>query len=216
MFEIPAYVGHANSISGLRSALDQPEFATAIGLVKFGSFQRKRRATGDRRNSDPFRRVVSLNPSPLWNDMDNQTDNSVEQPVARLKVFGVGSAGISVINRLMQTPHARHGVRGRGNRCRFTGRHRGPRGSCCLNPSACAGLGTGGDPARGAKAAEENLSELKTLCRGAEIVFVVTGLGGGTGTGVSPVIAPDRPSGGSVGHRVRAVAVCLRRRDPAA
>jgi cell division protein FtsA len=48
VFEIPAYVGHANSVSGLRSALDQPEFATAIGLVKFGSFQRKRRrpATG--------------------------------------------------------------------------------------------------------------------------------------------------------------------------
>ena len=45
VFEIPSYVGHANSISGLRSALDQPEFATAIGLVKFGSFQRKRRRT---------------------------------------------------------------------------------------------------------------------------------------------------------------------------
>jgi len=45
VFEIPSYVGHANSISGLRSALDQPEFATAIGLVIFGSFQRKRRRT---------------------------------------------------------------------------------------------------------------------------------------------------------------------------
>jgi cell division protein FtsA len=43
VFEIPAYLGHANCVSGLRSALDQPEFATAIGLVKFGSFQRKRR-----------------------------------------------------------------------------------------------------------------------------------------------------------------------------
>jgi len=43
VFEIPAYVGRTNSISGLRSALDQPEFATPIGLVKFGSFQHKRR-----------------------------------------------------------------------------------------------------------------------------------------------------------------------------
>jgi cell division protein FtsZ len=50
-------------------------------------------------------------------------------------------------------------------------------------------LGTGGDPARGARAAEENLSELNSLCQGNEIVFVVTGLGGGTGTGVSPVVA---------------------------
>lgn len=45
LFEMPAYLGRANSISGLRSALDQPEFATPIGLVKFGSFQQKRRRT---------------------------------------------------------------------------------------------------------------------------------------------------------------------------
>lgn len=43
VFGIPAYVGRTNSISGLRSALDQPEFATPIGLVKFGSFQHQRR-----------------------------------------------------------------------------------------------------------------------------------------------------------------------------
>jgi cell division protein FtsA len=46
VFEIPAYVGRANSISGLKSALDQPEFSTSIGLVKFGSFQHKRRSNG--------------------------------------------------------------------------------------------------------------------------------------------------------------------------
>jgi cell division protein FtsA len=40
---IPASIGQTNSISGLRSALDQPEFATAIGLVKFGSFQQRKR-----------------------------------------------------------------------------------------------------------------------------------------------------------------------------
>jgi cell division protein FtsA len=41
---LPASVGKTNSISGLKSALDQPEFATAIGLVKFGSFQQRKRA----------------------------------------------------------------------------------------------------------------------------------------------------------------------------
>ena len=41
--QVPAQLGRASSISGLRSALDQPEFATAIGLVKYGSFQQKRR-----------------------------------------------------------------------------------------------------------------------------------------------------------------------------
>jgi len=43
IFQMPAFLGKTNSISGLKSALDQPEFATAIGLAKFGSLQQKRR-----------------------------------------------------------------------------------------------------------------------------------------------------------------------------
>jgi len=44
VFGMPVSLGKTNSISGLKSALDQPEFATAIGLAKFGSFQTKKRA----------------------------------------------------------------------------------------------------------------------------------------------------------------------------
>jgi cell division protein FtsA len=47
VFDMPATIGRTNSISGLKSALDQPEFATAIGLVKYGSFQFKKRANGN-------------------------------------------------------------------------------------------------------------------------------------------------------------------------
>ena len=43
IFGLPVCLGRAHSISGIRSALDQPEFATAIGLVKFGSLQSRRR-----------------------------------------------------------------------------------------------------------------------------------------------------------------------------
>ena len=43
-FPLPVSLGKTNSISGLKSALDQPEFATPIGLVKFGSFQQRKRA----------------------------------------------------------------------------------------------------------------------------------------------------------------------------
>jgi len=45
VLQMPVSLGKTNSISGLKSALDQPEFATAIGLVKFGSFQQRKRAT---------------------------------------------------------------------------------------------------------------------------------------------------------------------------
>ena len=44
VLQMPVTLGKTNSISGLKSALDQPEFASAIGLVKFGSFQQRKRA----------------------------------------------------------------------------------------------------------------------------------------------------------------------------
>jgi len=43
ILQMPVWLGKTNSISGLKSALDQPEFATGIGLVKFGSFQQRKR-----------------------------------------------------------------------------------------------------------------------------------------------------------------------------
>ena len=51
------------------------------------------------------------------------------------------------------------------------------------------GLGVGGDPVVGAKAAEESADELREVLRGSDMVFITAGMGGGTGTGASPVIA---------------------------
>jgi cell division protein FtsA len=44
IFQLPTSLGRTNSISGLKSALDHPEFTTGIGLVKFGSFQQKKKS----------------------------------------------------------------------------------------------------------------------------------------------------------------------------
>jgi cell division protein FtsA len=46
IFQLPSFLGKTSSISGLKSALDQPEFATAIGLVRFGFLQQKRKPAG--------------------------------------------------------------------------------------------------------------------------------------------------------------------------
>lgn len=51
------------------------------------------------------------------------------------------------------------------------------------------GLGTGADPDLGKAAAEEEAQELKALCEGADLIFLVAGLGGGTATGAAPVLA---------------------------
>jgi cell division protein FtsA len=57
VFQLPVCPAKTNSISGLKSALDQPEFATAIGLVKFGSLQQKRKPSGSITTS--FGRVIA-------------------------------------------------------------------------------------------------------------------------------------------------------------
>ena len=51
------------------------------------------------------------------------------------------------------------------------------------------GLGAGAKPEVGAKAAEESMDELTELIKGADMVFVTCGMGGGTGTGAAPVVA---------------------------
>jgi len=58
-----------------------------------------------------------------------------------------------------------------------------------LEGKSLRGLGTGGDPERGGELAEANFDQLKAVCAGAEVVLIVTGLGGGTGSGASPVLA---------------------------
>jgi cell division protein FtsZ len=58
-----------------------------------------------------------------------------------------------------------------------------------LGQKRARGLGTGGDPEIGRAAAEDDAVRLRAFCEGADIVFILTGLGGGTGTGAAPVLA---------------------------
>jgi cell division protein FtsZ len=58
-----------------------------------------------------------------------------------------------------------------------------------LETKLLRGLGTGGDPERGKTIAEEQFSTLKTVSAGADVVLIVAGLGGGAGSGISPVLA---------------------------
>ena len=51
------------------------------------------------------------------------------------------------------------------------------------------GLGAGGDPERGRQAAEEDRDQIRAVCEGADLIFLIAGLGGGTGTGAGPVVA---------------------------
>lgn len=105
-----------------------------------------------------------------------------------IKVIGVGGGGSNAIDRMIHVgipgvqfiaantdaqalslSEARHKVQ--------------------LGPQITGGLGAGGNPAIGAKAARESSELLCEALRGAEVLFIALGLGGGTGTGAAPVIA---------------------------
>lgn len=60
------------------------------------------------------------------------------------------------------------------------------------------GLGTGGDPERGKALAEEQFSTLKSACEGTNVVFILAGLGGGAGSGISPVLAKAAREAGAL------------------
>ena len=118
-------------------------------------------------------------------------DNAADVPPKqgfRIKVFGLGGAGCNAVNHIARTPA--EGVE-----------------FIALNTDAAAlgaltieqkiiigekltrGMGAGGDPERGRAAAEEDAARLKELCTGVDVVFIAAGMGGGTGTGASPVVA---------------------------
>jgi len=109
-------------------------------------------------------------------------------PGRRLKIFGVGGAGVSILNRLIASGLQRAEFVAVSTDAASLETTAAPQ-KLLLESKRLRGLGTGGDPGRGAKAAEESISKLKPFCQGADMVFVVSGLGGGTGSGVSPVIA---------------------------
>jgi cell division protein FtsZ len=105
-----------------------------------------------------------------------------------IKVIGVGGGGSNAIDRMIHV-----GIPGVQFMAANTdaqalalseARHKVQLGS-----QITGGLGAGGDPAIGAKAARESSELLCEALRGAEILFIALGLGGGTGTGAAPVIA---------------------------
>ncbi len=117
-----------------------------------------------------------------------EEENLFEAYRARILVIGVGGAGNNTVTRLTEkgilgattvavNTDARHLQMSKAHLKLLIGKE------------LTRGLGAGGFPEIGKKAAEESKAELKELLRDVDMVFITCGLGGGTGTGASPVIA---------------------------
>lgn len=116
---------------------------------------------------------------------------------ATIKVMGVGGAGSNMADWLY-----RKGVKGAEIIAMNTDKmHLDSREAdkkILIGRDLCRGLGCGGFPDKGAEAAKENLQEIKETLKGTDMLFVCTGLGGGTGTGATPVIAELAKSMGAI------------------
>ena len=107
---------------------------------------------------------------------------------ARIKVIGVGGSGGNAINTMIH-----FGLEGVefisvNTDAQALNANLAPE-KVAIGASVTRGLGAGADAERGRKSALEDVNRLKDLVRGADMVFVTAGMGGGTGTGAAPVIA---------------------------
>jgi cell division protein FtsZ len=107
---------------------------------------------------------------------------------AQIKVVGVGGGGTNAVNRMIV-----EGLQGvdfiaintDGQALMLSNAPKRVR----IGDKLTRGLGAGGNPEQGMKAAEESSDELYAVLKGADMVFITCGMGGGTGTGASPVVA---------------------------
>ena len=121
-------------------------------------------------------------------DNNNYDENVNTDDTAVIKVIGVGGAGNNAVNRMVDS-----GIEG----VEFVAINTDKQALMLSKASTkiqigekiTRGLGAGANPDIGAQAAEESKSDISEAIRGADMVFVTSGMGGGTGTGAAPIVA---------------------------
>jgi cell division protein FtsZ len=124
-------------------------------------------------------------------------NHPISESFARIKVVGVGGGGCNAVNRMID-----EGLQGiefitvntDGQALMLSKADTRIR----IGDKATRGLGAGGNPEIGRKAAEESAEELYEVLKGSDMVFVTSGMGGGTGTGAAPIIAQIAKEVGSL------------------
>ncbi len=105
-----------------------------------------------------------------------------------IKVVGVGGGGCNAVNRMIQSRVGNVQFVGINTDAQALGRCHAET-QIRIGDRFTRGLGAGGDPERGRGAAEESRDEVKDALKGADMVFITAGMGGGTGTGAAPIVA---------------------------
>ena len=122
-------------------------------------------------------------------DYNEESNNiTMMDGTATIKVIGVGGAGNNAVNRMIDI-----GIKGVDfiavNTDRQALQTSRANTKIQIGEKITRGLGAGANPDIGAQSAEESKSEIAEVLRGADMVFVTAGMGGGTGTGAAPIVA---------------------------
>ncbi len=120
--------------------------------------------------------------------VEYDAEENMEQPVARIKVVGVGGGGNNAVNRMIES-----GLKGVEfiviNTDAQALDNAKTKNRIQIGEKLTRGLGAGAKPEIGKEAAIENKEDIIKALQGSDMVFITAGMGGGTGTGGAPVIA---------------------------
>ena len=110
------------------------------------------------------------------------------EPIARIVVIGVGGAGNNAVNRMIDEDlgAVEFYVANTDRQTLATSKSRN---RLVLGPAVTGGLGAGGEPSIGREAAMASVEDVRKVVKGANMVFIAAGMGGGTGTGAAPIVA---------------------------
>ncbi len=116
---------------------------------------------------------------------------------ARIEVIGVGGGGSNAVNRMILSDLEGVAYRVLNTDAQALLQSDAPN-RMQLGQSLTRGLGAGGNPSIGQKAAEESKPDLQQALEGSDLVFIAAGMGGGTGTGAAPVVAEVAKESGAL------------------
>lgn len=117
-----------------------------------------------------------------------QNDNILLSGTATIKVIGVGGGGGNAVNRMIASNVLGVEFWSINTDAQSLAQSASPE-RLQMGQKLTRGLGAGGNPAIGQKAAEESREEIAAALEGSDLVFITAGMGGGTGTGATPIVA---------------------------
>lgn len=126
-------------------------------------------------------------------------EESMLSNAAKIKVVGVGGGGGNAVNRMAASNLKGVEFWSINTDAQALAQSSAPTvNRLQIGQKLTRGLGAGGNPAIGQKAAEESSEEIAAILKGADLVFIAAGMGGGTGTGGAPVVAQIAKASGAL------------------